>query len=215
MRDSIGQNVTTGLNSSSSIVKKMNLLKDCFSTKNTCNSICNSTGNVDGNCRDVCDDSFNSCAVSNGIPGYQAQSVMPAFNPGIYFNDGTMQGQNGYNINHMASQLEQPGNSYNNNQFYNPSFGNFAPDHSYQRNNLQMSQQSLNAPFNVFKGFLKNLVKEVHEESTVGIGRLPNTDNPFLCDFKNPACSANNHNLENNPAYQNVRGITTCTTPFY
>lgn len=205
----------------------------CELSYNACASACNTDTDTDVSCRNACDDIRNTCEYK----------VLPGFIPNAAENttNSSSQPVNQYNSGSVYYQQNSSGAMNSQNPFNNTDTGDsflkyglggglqgiqgginpitgkiISPEDFNSQSNILSAEQDSASPFRVFKQYLKNLVKEVNDDSSVGIGRVPNNSNPFLCDYiKSSASPASQSYIQSNPANQTYSGYSAGIAPFF
>lgn len=207
------------------------LTNACELSYNKCESACK-MGDV--SCRNACEDVKNACEYKK-MPGFVPNLANSASNPQMdslnRYNSGSIYYPGNNSDSRMKNSVETQ-NPFNNiytgannlgggfngiRGSVNPITGNvISPEDFNSQSNLLLSHQGSGSPFGVFKEFLKNLVKEVQDESSVGVGRISNDDNPFLCDYiKSSASPTSQSYIQSNPANQTYLGFNAGIAPFF
>lgn len=209
------------------------LTNTCELSYNACELACKQ-GDV--SCRNVCEDIKNTCEYKS-LPGFipslaentnmsPSKSVNQYNSESIYYqknaSGNTMNSQNPFNntytgTNDSLLKYGLGGGLESVQGGVNPITGKIiSPEDFNSQSNILSAHHDSDSPFGVFRQYLKNLVKEVNDDSSVGIGRVPNNSNPFLCDYiKSSASPASQSYIQSNPANQTYNGYTAGIAPFF
>jgi len=180
-------------------------------------------------CRNICENIKLNCEYPNKLPGFTPDftdsTLTTPSQPTNSYN------QNSYYYSQNNSNPENDGAGEFASKFASELVRNFAgmvgitnpiagnlimPEDLNSQNNLLTSQIDTSSPTGLFKQYVKSVVNEVNNESGVGVGRVPNGDNPFLCDYiKSSAAPASQSYIQNNPANQTYPGYSAGIAPFF
>ena len=197
----------------------------CETSYNNCLATC--AENV--TCRNICENIKLNCEYPNKLPGFipdftdstltRPSQPTNSYNPNSYYYSQNNSNPENNGTSEFASKLasELVSNFAGMIGITNPIAGNLSmPEDLNSQSNLITPQINTSSPTGLFKQYVKNVVTEVNNESSVGIGRVPNGDNPFLCDYiKSSAAPASQSYIQNNPANQTYTGYSAGIAPFF